>query len=186
MIVVEGPDGSGKTGLVESIVDQFGAELIPRAVNSGMDYTTDLCVWTENSINRGNGLYVYDRHQLISHLMYGPTIRRQLYGYFQDPVWLKDRLEKFWKLEPIVIVCLPPLETVIANVKTDDTSKKALPDIEVFWWNYYIWYCQNYKRPYVSRYDYTTTTWDGGSAKDITLRMIEAYLYVKGVMRDDG
>lgn len=153
MIVVEGPDGSGKSTLVEKLTKDLDLKLVPRAVNSDAEYTVGLDEWVEETM-RLDDTFICDRHQLISHAMYGPTMRRVLFGAFQSRGWLIQQLEEFWARRPIVVMCLPDLSVVKANLEVDD-HKVAQADIDVFYWNYHIWYCANMPRNHVFLWDYT-------------------------------
>lgn len=155
MIVVEGPDGSGKTSLMARLMPDLNLSVLPRAVNSNADYTVPLDQWVEDAQDRMDERIICDRHQLISHLMYGPTMRRTLFGRFQDDHWLTERLDDFWYGRPLVIICLPPLEVVKKNLE-HDPHKVAQADIEVFYWNYHAWLCANRDRVMVVKWDYTT------------------------------
>lgn len=159
MIVVEGPDGSGKTTLVQRLREDLALEQIPRAVNSDAEYGTRLDTWVEDVQRRHMEGIICDRHQLISHLMYGPTMRRELFGMFQNPNWLANQIENFWAARPIVILCLPQLNIVKANLEVDE-HKVAQADIDIFYWNYHIWYADNYYRNHIMIWDYTFMNYD--------------------------
>lgn len=153
MIVVEGPDGSGKTSLVQRLINDLKLQQIPRAASSDAEYMVPLDEWVENVQYRADERIILDRHQLISHLMYGPTMKRTLYGKFQSGFWLASALEKFWQSEPIVIICLPDLATIKANLEVDE-HKVAQADIDVFYWNYHAWWASNCFRDHVIPWHY--------------------------------
>lgn len=179
MIVVEGPDGSGKSTLVKRLSDALDLPVAPRAVNSNAVYTDQLDYWVERHNKLGFQPMLFDRHQLVSHLMYGPTMRRKLFGNFQDMEWLVDQLQQFWSCKPFVIICLPPIATVKANLAVDE-YKVAERDIEVFYWNYHAWAAMN--RDSVDRvWDYTVHGPESFTmmAQQIQLRM-ENNGYSKG------
>lgn len=152
MLVIEGPDGAGKTNLVTRLRAALDLDLVPRAVSSDANYQTPLDDWVDQDLARGWSPRIYDRHQLISHLMYGPTMRRTLFGRFKDPMWFDQAWEQFLALKPTIIICLPPLETVKANLEVDE-FKVAQTDIEVFYWNYYAFV--TYSRCVGAIWDYT-------------------------------
>ena len=69
MIVVEGPDGSGKTTLVKRIMDsKLGSELelMPRAVSKDAKSLTKIDDYIEEELGKGFGMRLYDRFALIS------------------------------------------------------------------------------------------------------------------------
>lgn len=171
MIVVEGPDGAGKSTLVSRLKEDLALEQIPRAVNSDAQYGAPLDRWVEETQARMAEGVICDRHQLISHLMYGPTMRRTLYGDFQNAQWLANQLERFWGSRPIVIVCLPPLETIKANLEVDE-HKVAQADIDVFYWNYHAWWADNFYRNFIMIWDYTFMSYETllGSCRGILMQ----------------
>lgn len=165
MIVVEGPDGAGKSTLVERLVKDLDCTLMARAVDSNAEYQLDLCEWTEQSILRGFGRYLYDRHQMISHCIYAPTMKRIFYGKFANSAWFSEMWRKFLELKPVIIFCLPPLEVVKKNLEEDE-FKVAAKDIEVFYWQYYTWAHIHTTHRYI--YDYTS-----GGAPELYSLMVE-------------
>lgn len=175
MIVVEGPDGSGKTNLVEKLRADLKLELIPRAVDSNAEYQVPLDVWVDDVQRRVTEPIIVDRHQLISHLVYGPTMRRELIGRFVNHRWLADTLEHFWASRPIVILCLPPLLEVKSNVEADE-YKVALEDIEVFYWTYHAWLADNLYKPGVVHWDYTYMSYE------VISKFCRALLKQKGIL----
>jgi hypothetical protein len=74
---------------------------------------------------------LYDRHPLISELIYGPTLRGSLDTHerskFNDPQWLRDQLE-FIQEETMVIFCLPPLDNVLKNLAS--TPNGHMPGVQ--------------------------------------------------------
>jgi hypothetical protein len=113
--IFEGPDGAGKTSAIRKINERYPEiKHRPRFATSeggplpAMDDLIDIDVsilhgadWT------GDG--VYDRHGLISELVYGPILRHALPGRFNDEVWLRTRIREVAN-RAVVIWCLPPLE----------------------------------------------------------------------------
>lgn len=165
MVIVEGPDGAGKSTLVQRLLTDLNCELIPRAVNSDAEITTDLCAWIDTSIERGFGRYIYDRHQLFSHCIYAPILKKTFYGKFQNPAWFSTTWRNFLELNPVIIFCLPPIEVVKANMEKDE-FKVAAPYIESFYWQYYTWAHIHTPHRYV--YDYTA-----GNAKEFYPLMVD-------------
>lgn len=163
MIVVEGPDGAGKTTLIKELCERTGLEVAPRVVSKDAEAMTDLVEWTERNVDRGFHLNIYDRHRLISEPIYGPIIRGTLEPGFDDPNWFYTMLHQFYLNDPVIVYCLPPLQVVWNNVKDDrdndvvnqgDTIKKI--------WMAYMnkAYTEHLLRPSPETfvYDYTETT----------------------------
>lgn len=123
MIIVEGPDGAGKTTLIDRLRDEFGLEVAPRVVSKDAEAMVDLQRWTEENVGRGFRPEIFDRHRLISEPIYGPLLRSTPEPGFDDRVWLINMMYNLYELEPLVIYCLPPFEVCWENVKDDPDNK---------------------------------------------------------------
>jgi hypothetical protein len=119
MIVVEGPDGAGKTTLINQLVELTGLPVAPRVVSKEAKAMVDLVQWVADNLDAGWQPTIFDRHRLISEPIYGPIFREQPMEGFSNPLWFLDRLRSFYELEPLIIYCLPPLSTIYANIMTD-------------------------------------------------------------------
>lgn len=133
MIIVEGPDGAGKTTLVHDLRDFFDPRL--RIANKVVDETTraldDLVAWTEGNVQRGFQDMLFDRHRLISEPIYGPVIRpNNPEPGFDDFDWLTLMNYRFRNARPCIIYCLPPLEEVQRNIWDDIKNEVIKQDIE--------------------------------------------------------
>lgn len=123
MIVVEGPDGAGKTTLIQTLRQKTGLDVAPRVVSKDAEAMVDLKKWTEDNVARGFQPTIFDRHRLISEPIYGPILRPKLEPGFSDLSWFYTMMRKFYKLEPVIIYCLPPLRQVWKNVQNDPDNK---------------------------------------------------------------
>lgn len=131
MIVVEGPDGAGKTTLIEAIVDLLQLPVADRVVGKDTQALVNLKHWTEANVNRGFQKMVYDRHRLISEPIYGPILRDQPQEGFVDLDWLVTMMRKFYACKPVLIYCLPPLEEVLHNVKYDTDNDNSAVEAKI-------------------------------------------------------
>lgn len=118
MIVVEGPDGSGKTTLIREIQAQFSVTIAPRVVSKDAEAMVDLKKWVEEDNKKlGQGV-VYDRHRLISETIYGPILRDHPEPGFDDLEWLASQMQWFYRKKPVIIYCLPPQYVVLDNASS--------------------------------------------------------------------
>jgi hypothetical protein len=118
MIIVEGPDGGGKTSLIGMLAERLSFEVMPRACTSdnGVDPGT-LAEWVDRDLSlpvhhRG----FYDRHPLVSEPIYGPIIRGHMADGFSDVQWLSRSLATLRARDPFFIFCLPPVQNVLDNI----------------------------------------------------------------------
>lgn len=129
MIILEGPDGSGKSSLAEKLLDEMPhLELIPKAVGGDSNQMTAVNRWTERSIERGFGPYLYDRHALWSEMIYGPAWRGNVRFGFDDLQWLTIQYALLQDLQPLVVICLPSFEEVWANMQRDEHNRRLFPN----------------------------------------------------------
>ena len=135
MVIVEGPDGAGKTTLIEQLKERYGLEVAPRVVTKGAEAMTDLKVWVEQNLAEGFQYRIFDRHRLISEYIYGPLLRKEQQPGFTDLTWSWMQLDKLYRdVQPFIIYCLPPLEVVAENVRrSGDENKVVLDHIEAMY-----------------------------------------------------
>lgn len=160
--LIEGPDGGGKTTLVNSIVEKNrGTQLLRRASTSlgGPIDNHEYLEWTVNTLpflSESRNLFLLDRHPLISEMIYGPILRgkpdmgRSPSTYYQAMKVLKDHVSS-------VILCLPPISVVQENIYQGDQLDGVTSHIEEI----YQGYMELFKSeifPNVMIYDYTVET----------------------------
>lgn len=164
MIVVEGPDGAGKTTLIEWITDVFGLTPQPRVVGSDTKAMVDLQKWVEdhNSIGWAEPLpHLYDRHRLISEFIYGPIIGRKPEPGFDNLGWVATELNRFYAQQPLLIYCLPPIDVVRRNTHRPDTDNSAVADrIDSIWVAYSRLVATDCLFHDALLWDYTETSYD--------------------------
>lgn len=124
MIIVEGPDGAGKTTLINKLVKGTGLPVAPRVVSKDAEAMTDLVAWTEENVKKGWQNVIFDRHRLISEPIYGPVLRPEFEPKFDDQGWLHSMYHEFYMgVRPLVIYCLPSFDVVWENVKDDPSNR---------------------------------------------------------------
>lgn len=150
MLIVEGPDGAGKTNLVNRLLTMFDdLELMPKAVSSEAKSLVPIDDYIEAELDKGFGLRLYDRFALISAPQYITLPNRTFRGRMTDGPWLASMYNKFWKLDPVIIFCMPPLEEVLKNVMNEDTDNSVVADrerIETIYYLYLAFISQNFGR----------------------------------------
>lgn len=116
MIIVEGPDGSGKTILIKDVVKRLqlwvgtlSVKEPVKIVHSPGPLEEGLFEWAANALLLVKEPVVFDRFPYFSDIVYGPTLRKRTLmtatGYQQ----LKTRLQE---LHPLVVYCRPPMSTI--------------------------------------------------------------------------
>lgn len=128
MLVVEGPDGSGKSALVERLRSTLGMPVAPKVVSSDTEALVDLAAWTEANVAKGFQRTIFDRHRLISEPIYGPILRPTQDSNFMDLGWMNEMTWRFYQARPIIVYCLPSFDEVVANVNREETDNSAVAD----------------------------------------------------------
>jgi hypothetical protein len=128
VIIVEGPDGGGKSTLVRTLSAQLKLPVSPRVVGSDTRALVDLVAWTEQNVEKGFQRLIFDRHRLISEPIYSPLKNADPASKFLDLGWISDMTWRFYQAKPIVIYALPSLETVVSNVQDPMTDNEFVRD----------------------------------------------------------
>lgn len=157
MIILEGPDGGGKTTLLNKLTRATGLPAHERASHSTKGPRDDLFLWTDNDIRTWHSqpLSIYDRHPLTSEHIYGPTVRGEIRPGFELTNPAIAHMRRYLRRHALVILCLPPLETVRQNVTGDfDQMAGVLDNIdhiyECYRMMYQIWPLDSH----IARYNY--------------------------------
>lgn len=159
MIIVEGPDGAGKTTLIEKLSGELNLSIAMKVVDHNTNATTDLVKWVDHNLDQGLTPTLYDRHRLISEPIYGPVIRGALEKGFDDFAWLHTRQIQFRELKPLVIWCLPPLDVVMHNIAGDEMNEAVAAHIQLIYWLY--WNEAAKWKSMSMRWDYTVDSFLG-------------------------
>lgn len=119
MIIIEGPDGAGKSTLMERLrADLPFIPLAPRFATSKGGPLTNLGGLVYEDIKRQMRMsepQLYDRHPIISEYVYGHTLPgREVNPYFKFPSakTLRQQIAE----SALVVWCMPPFIAVEANV----------------------------------------------------------------------
>lgn len=131
-IIVEGPDGAGKTTLVEELLAQVpDLHRAPRFCTSTGGPMNNLRRAVERDLDLDyyiSSHRLYDRHPLISEPIYGLALRGRVDPTFVAK-WVRYSISR---MAPgsLVILCLPPLEVVKANLQAEDQLAGVVQNIE--------------------------------------------------------
>src|ERR1700759_845104 len=124
MIILEGPDGGGKTTLSKMLNAIYGFQVRKRDDQSAFLWSiSEMSDWTKPYIS----LRVYDRFPLIGEYIYGPVWRGG-----GEPEFLNiDEVRERFLQDTLIIYCRPNIKTILRNCSiTDQTRPKAKdPDI---------------------------------------------------------
>lgn len=158
MVIVEGPDGAGKTHLIKRLEKDLDTKVEPRVVSKDAEAMTDLVLWVEKDLRSWPRAALYDRHRLISEPIYGPVLRDEPHPGFEDTHWLSMQLEIMRRKGPALIFCLPPLGTIASNLHGDPDNIVVSGKWRQIYWLYvmeaarwpmsYLW---DYTRPDADR-----------------------------------
>jgi len=126
MIILEGPDGAGKTSLMSTLLDRFpNIEEHARASTSKGGPVDNIFDWAHNDVMswEQQRLSFYDRHPMISEPIYGPIVRD-----YVDPRFASFEGEDLglrMLFDSLIIICLPSLEEVVANVTGNEQDQMS-------------------------------------------------------------
>lgn len=182
MIIVEGPDNSGKSTLISHLSNRFGLVKFKNVRSGPPVNAADLYARARYMINRcistHSNNFILDRLNLISESIYGPLCRgRDLWlSIYKDK---QDLLTALNSLHPFYIYCRPP-ENIIMNMKTHQEKDYDTPEhlqkvngelknIIQAYDNYFAPFERDYY--YFHKYDYTK---DG--SLELLLTKLKEYL----------
>lgn len=156
MIIVEGPDGSGKSTLVKALSEELNLSTAPI-------YATSRRKMAEQGVRRRvfegfsallqGRMFIHDRFY-YSELVYGSILRKSLEFSIAEMGWIEVTIMGF---QIPVIICLPPRDIVAENI--EPIFSKSPDHIQGAWDNrkeIYDLYYRYAVRPPFYPYDYTS------------------------------
>lgn len=156
MIVVEGPDGAGKSRLAKKLSLQLEIPIADKAVSPDARAQTSIKHYVEKSLDGGYRREIYDRHALISSPIYTCGLRRVTTNEgFDDMRWLATAYSRWRELAPTVIICLPPFEEVWKNCQRDVDNRRLFPTKSTIFGIYMLYFNLAARNPAMLMYDYT-------------------------------
>jgi len=125
IIILEGPDGAGKSHLAKRLSLHFDMPIAPKSMDGEVKPLVDMKSWIETCISKKFQSVIYDRFALISGPLYAPILKDQYQlNAYQDIPWMfKQHWQFYTQVRPIIVYCLPPLQVVKDNLKKDDSNQ---------------------------------------------------------------
>jgi hypothetical protein len=127
-IIVEGPDGGGKTTVAKDLCEKL-ERVYCRPSEEDLSSTggpggIGLVEWWDSQLGKSSldlGGNVYDRCFYISDPIYQQA--QPWRGLLVPSEDTRRGIMRLWGVEPIIIFCLPPFEVQLANVTAADRSR---------------------------------------------------------------
>lgn len=129
MLILEGPDGAGKTTLANLLSRDLRLDIAPKVVDSDTNAMVDLAQWVEDNLKKGFHQALYDRHRLFSEPIYGPLFREDPWPPLMDSHLMNRWWSQLQIIDPVIVYCLPTFSTVLANTVNDPHNQTILPKI---------------------------------------------------------
>lgn len=123
MIIVEGPDASGKTTLVKQLSADLGVGTIKSGgpFETGQDLVRRISELMQINEEYDN-LMICDRYPVFSEIIYQPIVRPDDQKLPGKDVNITLRLKSFFQ-HHMVILCMPPKHVYLSNLRGSDQPK---------------------------------------------------------------
>lgn len=134
----------------------------PRHIRSDTSFQGDVGSWLMKEMQPWPAITgLYDRFPLIGELIYGPLLRGAI-----NPVFSNNEqaflhyMSQFHGMDPLVIFCLPSLETVTANLGKTEQPREIMRASQqtrrgIYWAYWSLYHTMRASGRRVLRYDYT-------------------------------
>lgn len=151
-IIIEGPDGAGKTTLIKQLLEDLpGVTLAERFCSSTEGPVDDLFMAAAGSVSQWSSSVIFDRHPLWSEYIYSHELGRPIADGFLSQG--ARSLTTAMHHQCMVVVCLPPLERVRANLSAEGQMPGVVENIDRIYEAYMVRLAQYTGR--AGLYDYT-------------------------------
>lgn len=157
-VIVEGPDGSGKTSLIEKLrqnIPHLTHHL--KASTSQGGPIPDLAQWTVTDVQTmaSQAPSIYDRHPLISEPIYGSLLRTEQDSKFFNADWISLNLQRASQ-NSLLLLCMPRFYSIEKNVRAsqDNQMGGVVENIETIVHLYNMFYELRVWPGVLATYDY--------------------------------
>jgi len=128
LIVVEGPDGSGKTTLIAALRRRSPKYFwgVRASRNPGsFSNLVNACSWLNVAALHSAPLVVTDRHPLVSEPIYATVLRRPALA---TPGWFKEKWQTDLHCITCLIYCKPPRLVIAENLLKGGQQLVGVPE----------------------------------------------------------
>ncbi len=160
MIVVEGMDGSGKTGLIRRLAREMQIPVHERASTSVGGPVEDLYEWAKKDVLTWHHqpFSLYDRHPFVSEYVYGPITRGWMDPRFHTPE-ARELIKRF-TYNSVIIFCDPGMSEVSDNVRRNKQMSGVVDNDQALFYTYRSIFTLWPTPLRVGRWDYTSPVAD--------------------------
>lgn len=156
MIIVEGPDGSGKSSLVKKLCIDLSMPVAEKAVSGDQSDILDVQKYVDQHLDWGFHRILFDRFALISEPIYSAAMRKIApRNGWMDYQWLSQAHARMRAVAPLVVICLPPLDEVWKNCQRDEFNQRLFPEKQRIAAVYWLYFNLAARNPAYVLYDYT-------------------------------
>jgi hypothetical protein len=145
-IIIEGPDGAGKTTLAKRVAEHYGLEYMrppEQFLSSGEGPRNGLVEWWDMQLAKAPSdlaNLVFDRCFYISDPIYQQA--QPARDLLLPPTLLSHGIMRLWNAEPYLIFCLTDFDQILANVRIAGRSHLDITaeELSKVWNQYYAYY----------------------------------------------
>lgn len=151
VIVIEGPDGSGKTNLIGELSRDLLTPIHKKASSPTGGPVKNIWEWAYDDVTtmHRQRFQIYDRHPLISELIYGPIVRETIDERFYTREG--QDLCQLFRGAVLVIFCDPG----ILEVEKNTHANPHMPGVTEHWKQIFLMY-----RSVLNHWHGDALTWD--------------------------